>query len=105
MVPLSDYLFFSFALLFIGILGFCKRSNLLVKLFSIEIILTAATINLAVFGRLFADAAGQLFSVFLMAVMAAEIIVGIGILAAVFRRLRPAVSTASEREAIAAEWR
>ncbi|HEY8715053.1 MAG TPA: NADH-quinone oxidoreductase subunit NuoK [Candidatus Acidoferrum sp.] len=105
MVPLSDYLFLSFTLVIIGTLGFFNRSNLLVKLFSIELILNAASINLAVFARLFADAAGQLFSVFTMAIMAAEIIVGMGILAAVFRRLRPTPPTALERAAIAAEWR
>jgi NADH-quinone oxidoreductase subunit K len=86
MLPIYDYLFLSFALLLIGVVGALTRRNIIVKLFSIELILNAAAINLAAFARTFADAGGQTFTLFMIAVIAAEIFVALAIIAAVFRR-------------------
>jgi NADH-quinone oxidoreductase subunit K len=86
MLPIYDYLFLSFALLLIGAVGALTRRNIIVKLFSIELILNAAAINLAAFARTFADAGGQTFTLFMTAVIAAEIFVALAIIAAVFRR-------------------
>jgi NADH-quinone oxidoreductase subunit K len=86
MLPIYDYLFLSFALLLIGVVGALTRRNIIVKLFSIELILNAAAINLTAFARTFADAGGQTFALFMIAVIVAEIFVALAIIAAVFRR-------------------
>jgi NADH-quinone oxidoreductase subunit K len=96
MLPINHYLFLSIALLLIGVIGALTRRNLLIKLFSIELILTAATINLAAFSRLFADLGGQTFAIFTIALIAIETLVAIGILTAAFRRWQPDRMTSPE---------
>ena len=86
MLPISDYLFLSFALLLIGAAGVVTRRNLIIKLFSIELILNAAGINLMAFARFFADAAGETFSTFIILMVAAQVLVAMAIIAAVFTR-------------------
>jgi NADH-quinone oxidoreductase subunit K len=86
MIPVIHYLFLSFSLLLIGIIGAKIRRNIMIKLFSVELILVATSINLAAFARLFGDAAGQTFALFTIAITGAELLVGAAILAAVFRR-------------------
>jgi NADH-quinone oxidoreductase subunit K len=103
MLPIYDYLFLTFALLLIGAVGALTRRNIIVKLFSIELILNGAAINLAAFARTFADAGGQTFTLFMIAVIAAEIFVALAIVAAIFRRWQiPSPSSAewpTERQA------
>jgi len=86
MLPIPYYLFLSIALLIIGTTGALMRSNLLVRLFSVELILIGASMNFMAFARLFADAPGQLFAFFIILVATAEILVALAIFAAVFRR-------------------
>ncbi|MDP9337814.1 MAG: NADH-quinone oxidoreductase subunit NuoK [Acidobacteriota bacterium] len=86
MLPISDYLFLSFALLLIGLIGVVTRRNLIIKLFSMELILNAASINLMAFARLFADAAGETFAFFTVAIIAAQFLMALAIIAAVFTR-------------------
>lgn len=86
MPPISDYLFLSFALLLIGVAGVATRRSLIIKLFSIALILNAAGINLMAFARLFADANGETFAAFTIAIVVAQIAVALAIIAAVFTR-------------------
>lgn len=86
MIPVIHYLFLSLSLLVIGIIGATMRRNMLIKLFSVELILAATSINLAAFARLFGDAAGQTFALFTIAITGAEFLVGAAIFALVFRR-------------------
>ena len=86
MLPVSEYLFLSFALLLIGVVGLVIRRNLIIKLFCIELILNAAAINFMAFGRLFGDAAGETSAAFLILMVAAQLLVATAILAAVFTR-------------------
>jgi NADH-quinone oxidoreductase subunit K len=85
MLSITHYLFLSVALLLVGFVGALTRRNLLIRLFSIELILTAVTVNLAAFARLFADTAGQGFAFFVTVIMAAQILVLLAILTAAFR--------------------
>lgn len=98
MLPVTDYLFLSFVLLFIGVIGAVTRRNVIIRLFSIELILNAANISFMAFARLFADAAGQTFAIFMIAIMVAEILVALAILAAVFRRWQNTSSSPAERD-------
>ncbi|MBZ5527889.1 MAG: NADH-quinone oxidoreductase subunit NuoK [Acidobacteriia bacterium] len=84
-MPVSHYLILSLALFIIGVVGVLTRRNVIVILMSIELILNAVNINLVVFSRLYGDAAGQAFAVFIITDAAAEAAVGLGIIIAFFR--------------------
>jgi len=86
MLHAGDYLFLSFALLLIGTVGVIARRNVLIRIFSIELILLAASINFVTFERLYTDSKGQIFTIFLVVTGAAQIIVALAIGAAVFRQ-------------------
>jgi NADH-quinone oxidoreductase subunit K len=86
MLPLTHYLFLSFALFFIGFTGVLTRRNLIVKLFSVEIILNATSINFMAFARSYGDASGQVFAMVVVAMLALELLVALVIIAAVCSR-------------------
>jgi NADH:ubiquinone oxidoreductase subunit K len=98
MLPIPYYLFLSIALLIIGVTSALIRRNLLVKLFSVQLILIGASLNFMAFARLFADAPGQLFAFLIIFVATAEILVALAIVAAVFRwqHVPPADDSARE---------
>jgi NADH-quinone oxidoreductase subunit K len=76
------------ALLFsIGIYGVLARRNAVLVLMSIELMLNAVNINLVAFGAWFQDAAavGQIFALFIIAVAAAEVGIGLAIVLMIFR--------------------
>jgi NADH-quinone oxidoreductase subunit K len=86
MLPVTHYLFLSFALFFIGLTGVLSRRNLIVKLFSTEIILNAASVNFMAFAHLYGDASGQVVSILVVAMLALELLVALVIIAAVCSR-------------------
>jgi|HubBroStandDraft_6_1064221.scaffolds.fasta_scaffold751835_2 NADH-quinone oxidoreductase subunit K len=86
MLPVTHYLFLSFALFFIGLTGVLSRRNLIVKLFSIEIVLNAASINFMAFARLYGDGSGQVFAILVIAMLTLELLVALAIIAAVCTR-------------------
>jgi NADH-quinone oxidoreductase subunit K len=76
------------ALLFsIGIYGVIARRNAVLVLMSIELMLNAVNINLVAFGSWFRDtqAVGQIFALFIIAVAAAEVGIGLAIVLMIFR--------------------
>jgi NADH-quinone oxidoreductase subunit K len=81
----AHYLIVSALLLVIGTFGVLVRRNIVVILMSIELILNAVNINLAVFSRLHGHADGQAFALMVMTVAVAEAAVGLGVLIALFR--------------------
>lgn len=84
------YLGISLVMLFAGIYGFLTRKNLLAVLISTELMLNAVNINFAVFNRyLFPGALeGHFFTLFGIAVAAAETAVAIAIIMNIYRNLR-----------------
>ena len=84
------YLVISTIMLFAGIYGFITRRNLLAVLISIELILNSVDINFAVFNRyLYPDALeGHFFSLFGIAIAAAETAVAIAIIINVYRNVK-----------------
>jgi NADH-quinone oxidoreductase subunit K len=85
MLSIEHYLILSAALFTIGVLGVLTRRNVIIMLMSIELILNAVNINLVAFSRLHGAVDGQVFSIFVMAAAAAEAVVGLGIILAMFR--------------------
>ena len=80
------------AILFIiGIAGVLTRRNIIVIFMSIELILNAANLNFIAFSRYLQDTgganplAGQVFTVFIIVVAAAEAAIGLGIVIALYR--------------------
>jgi NADH-quinone oxidoreductase subunit K len=91
MVPVGAGLGLSAILFGIGLIGFLARRNIILMLVSLEIMLNAVNVNLAVFGYSMHDQRGQIVALFVIAVAAAEAAVGLGLLLAVNRN-RPGVS-------------
>ena len=80
------------AILFIiGVAGVLTRRNIIVIFMSIELILNAANLNFIAFSRYLQDTggtnpmAGQIFTVFIIVVAAAEAAIGLGIVIALYR--------------------
>lgn len=84
-VTTSHYVVLSTLLLVIGVTGILTRRNILVLLMSVELILNAVNINLVAFSAAQQQVHGQVFSIFVITVAAAEAAVGLGILIALFR--------------------
>ncbi|TAK25595.1 MAG: NADH-quinone oxidoreductase subunit NuoK [Chloroflexota bacterium] len=85
MAPISYYLILSAVLFTIGVVGFCVRKNPLVMFMSVEIMLNAANLTFVAFSRYLNIIDGQVIVFFIMAVAAAEVVVGLAIIVAIFR--------------------
>ncbi|PSP31665.1 NADH-quinone oxidoreductase subunit NuoK [Halobacteriales archaeon QH_10_67_22] len=79
------YLVLSAAVFCIGVYGILTRSNALMFLMSVELLLNAANINLVAFSFYYGNLTGQVFTLFTMALAAAEVAVGIGIILVLYR--------------------
>jgi NADH:ubiquinone oxidoreductase subunit K len=86
-MPLSFFLVLAALLFAIGVYGVLARSNAVLVLLSIELMLNAVNINLVAFSAYFRDAgaAGQVFALFVIAVAAAEVGIGLAIVILIFR--------------------
>ena len=74
------------ALFVIGIFGlFLNRKNVIILLMSIELMLLAVNINLVAFSSYLGDLVGQVFTLFVLTVAAAEAAIGLAILVSFFR--------------------
>ena len=87
---LETYLYLALVLFAIGLYGVLSRRNLIAVLISVELILNAAAINFMAFNRFLAPhpAVGQVITLFIMAVAAAEAAIALSIIMAVYRKLR-----------------
>jgi len=91
MITSTHYLVLSAALFTIGVVGVMVRRNIIVIFMSIELILNAANLNFIAFSRYLQETgnpnalAGQIFTVFVIVVAAAEAAIGLGIVIALYR--------------------
>ena len=83
------YLIVAAALFGIGALGVMLRRSPLVVLLSLEIMLNAANLTLIAFARQQGNMSGQIFALAVMAVAAAEVAIGLGLIVAMARRRIP----------------
>ena len=65
------------------------RRSPLVILLSLELMLNAGNLALVAFSRMLGDADGQVFAVVVMVVAACEVVVGLGLIVAIYRRRLP----------------
>ena len=86
-MPVSYFLVLSALLFSIGIYGVLARQNAVLVLLSIELMLNAVNINLIAFSAWFQDRGlpGQIFALFVIAVSAAEVGVGLAIVILIYR--------------------
>ena len=88
---LSKFLVVGALLFIIGVAGVLTRRNIIVIFMSIELILNAANLNFVAFSRYLQETgsvnavAGQIFTVFVIVVAAAEAAIGLGIVIALYR--------------------
>lgn len=85
-VPLGYYLLLSLAVFLLGLLGVMTRRNPLLLLLSVELMLNSANIALVAFSRYWNVSDGQIFALVVMVVAAAEVVIGLGLVVAVFKQ-------------------
>ena len=85
-VPIAYFLVLSSILFAIGTVGVLVRKNALIIFMSVELQLNAVNLTLVAFSRQLGDLNGQVLAFFSMVVAAAEVVVGLAIIVAVYRR-------------------
>jgi NADH-quinone oxidoreductase subunit K len=89
MIP-SNYVALAVVLFVIGAVGVLVRRNALVIFMCVELMLNAVNLAFVAFARLHGNLDGQVIAFFVMVVAAAEVVVGLAILMAIFRARRSA---------------
>ena len=85
-VGVSEYLTVAAILFTIGAVGLLIRRNVLVMFMCVELMLNAVNLTFVTFSRALDDVGGQVAVFFVLVVAAAEVVVGLGIIVAIFRR-------------------
>jgi NADH-quinone oxidoreductase subunit K len=80
------YLMLSAVLFTIGAVGVLVRRNVLVMFMCVELMLNAVNLTFITFSRMLNDIGGQSVVFFVLVVAAAEVVVGLGIIVAIYRR-------------------
>ncbi|KJS40241.1 MAG: NADH-quinone oxidoreductase subunit NuoK [Rhodospirillaceae bacterium] len=85
-IGLAHYLTVSAILFTLGVVGiFLNRKNVIIILMSIELMLLAVNVNMVAFSSFLNDLVGQVFTMFILTVAAAEAAIGLAILVVFFR--------------------
>lgn len=90
MNSLFTYLFVAAILFSLGLTGVLLRRSLIAMLIGVELMLNAASINFMAFNRFLAPdpIVGQIYTLFIMGIAAAEAAIALSIIVAIFRRYR-----------------
>ena len=91
-LPGSWFLVLAAILFGIGAFGLLVRRNVLIMFMCVELMLNAANLTFVTFSRMLGDIAGQSAVFFVLVVAAAEVVVGLGIVVAIFRRRTTAIA-------------
>jgi NADH:ubiquinone oxidoreductase subunit K len=84
-IRLPMVLFFSAILFSVGVYGVLARRNAVLVLMSIELMLNAVNLNLVAFAQQLGDLTGQVFALFVIAVAAAEVGIGLALVILIYR--------------------
>ena len=85
-ITITHFLILSSIVFVIGIAGiFLNRKNIIIILMSIELMLLSININFVAFSAYLGDLLGQIFSLFILTIAAAEAAIGLAILVVYFR--------------------
>jgi NADH:ubiquinone oxidoreductase subunit K len=88
-VDVAWYLVLSALIFCVGLAGVLTRRNPLVVLLSLELLLNAGNLALIAFSRMWGNADGQIFALVVMVVAACEVVVGLGLIVAMYRSRIP----------------
>lgn len=90
MIPLEHILFVSTALFFLGMYGLFTRRNMITMLMSVELLLNSVNINFVAFNKYLypEQLEGLFFTLFIIAIAAAEAAVGIAIIINLYRKYK-----------------
>jgi NADH-quinone oxidoreductase subunit K len=91
-IPLSWFIVLAVVLFGIGAFGVLVRRNVLIMFMCVELMLNAANLALVAFSRSLQDVGGEATVFFVLVVAAAEVVVGLGIVVAIFRRRQSAIA-------------
>jgi len=83
------YLVLSALLFAVGAAGVLIRRSLIVILLCLELMLNAGNLALVAFSRMLGDQDGQVFALIVMVVAACEVVIGLGLIVALYRRRLP----------------
>jgi NADH:ubiquinone oxidoreductase subunit K len=88
MITLAHYIILGAALFGIGVFGILTRRNAIGILMSLELIFNAVNINMVAFSKFMTPegAYGELFAIFIITVAAAESVLGLAIILAIYRK-------------------
>jgi NADH-quinone oxidoreductase subunit K len=86
MIGFYHYIILSAFLFAIGLIGILRRKSLLMLFFSTEILLNAANVGFVAVSKFYMDLGGQTFALFIIAVAASEVAVGLGLLTLWYKR-------------------
>jgi NADH-quinone oxidoreductase subunit K len=84
-VPVAWYLLLAAGVFCVGLFGVLTRRDALYFLMSVELMMNAANVNFVAFALYYGDLTGQVFALFVIALAAAEVAVGIGIILVLYR--------------------
>lgn len=85
-VTVNHYFVLAAIIFCIGLYGIMKRRNLLMLFFATEMLLNAANIALVAVSKQFNDPTGQIFALFIIAIAASEVAVGVGFLILMYKK-------------------
>ena len=83
------YIVLSSLIFSVGLAGVLTRRNPLVVLLSLELLLNAGNLALLGFSRMWGNADGQIFALIVMVVAACEVVIGLGLVVAMYRNRVP----------------
>jgi NADH:ubiquinone oxidoreductase subunit K len=87
-MTLNNFLILSAFLFCAGLYGVLARKNAVLVLMSVELMLNAVNLNLVAFSAFRANVTGQIFSLFIITIAAAEVGVGLAIVLLIYRNSR-----------------
>jgi len=88
-VSIEWYVVLSALLFATGVMGILLRRSPIVILLCLELMLNAGNLALVAFSRMVGNQQGQVFALVVMVVAACEVVVGLGLIVAIFRRKLP----------------
>jgi len=88
-VSIEWYIVLSALLFTTGAVGILIRRSPMVILLCLELMLNAGNLALVAFSRMVGNEEGQVFAIVVMVVAAAEVVIGLGLIVAIFRRKLP----------------
>ena len=89
-MELTNYLYLAAVLFAIGAITVLTRRSAIIAFMGVELMLNAANLAFVTFARIHGDLSGQVIAFFVMVVAAAEVVVGLAIIVAIFRTRKSA---------------